>query len=263
VALFGSRTAFDYCAEKRNDGRPTTATLLLSYVVFIAQICWATQRSSDSSCGAAACCRVHQLLCRTQGRTDIHIECACRLITCADSLTADWCACAAALLPSRHAAAAAAAAAVSLALRYCYFTAAIHEPVCNHTLKSGIAPQIPATMPSTADTLLCYARTLPPKHIAAAVSPTRHGVLGITLHTRADGPAASSSCWTVMPAAMLITSVSSLSTGRASVSTVCTYCGLTDTKTTSQFLATCIRRRWPETCVGVWMCGQKAAGAAG
>jgi hypothetical protein len=35
--------------------------------------------------------------------------------------------------------------------------------------------------------------TFPPRHIAAAVSPTRHGVFGITLTTCASGPAASRS----------------------------------------------------------------------
>ena len=37
--------------------------------------------------------------------------------------------------------------------------------------------------------------TLPPRHMAAAVSPTRQGVLGITRTTRASGPAAASKLW--------------------------------------------------------------------
>jgi hypothetical protein len=86
--------------------------------------------------------------------------------------------------------------------------------------------------------LLLLQLTRPPRHIAAAVSPTRQGVLGITRHTLAAGPAASNSCDNVMPAAMLMTNVLSLSAGRASMSTVCTYWGFTDTKTTSLFWAT-------------------------
>jgi hypothetical protein len=35
--------------------------------------------------------------------------------------------------------------------------------------------------------------TLPPRHMAAATSPTRHGVLGITRMMRTSGPAASMS----------------------------------------------------------------------
>lgn len=54
-----------------------------------------------------------------------------------------------------------------------------------------ISTSVPATVEKHVKTEQCL--TLPPKHMAAAVSPTRQGVLGITLHTRAAGPAASSS----------------------------------------------------------------------
>ena len=48
---------------------------------------------------------------------------------------------------------------------------------------------------------ILFPLTLPPRHMAAAVSPTRHGVLGITRTIFAPGPAASTS----LPVAVVCT----------------------------------------------------------
>jgi hypothetical protein len=116
----------------------------------------------------------------------------------------------------------------------CWHCSAGEQVMCLPVVPAHIARRLAA-----AGTLKGRQHTFPPKHIAAAVSPTRQGVLGMTLTILASAPAASSNRSMVMPAAMEMMTCLSSSTGFTSASTVATYCGLTEMKMTSAFFATC------------------------
>lgn len=77
-----------------------------------------------------------------------------------------------------------------------------------------------------------------PRHMAAAVSPTKHGVFGITLITCASFPAASCMVARETPAAMDTNSLFEFTSLRTSCSTVATYYGFVHTNTMSLLATT-------------------------